>query len=175
MARESPRRMRAIAARTLLGVPVGAQREVSADARWGGMRGWAKVPPITLDGLGASQKKPLQLRNVKNINPRRFVVPLIGVRSWGRAVHPRSQSSLQPLPTVPGGPLPPIWQSLISMTTESSLWATIRRGLGWAVAGLGEEVLNPSGPMPPNQVQASEPYLEGHLRGGGRCMDTRAR
>lgn len=133
--------------------------------------------PITLDGLGGSQKKPLQLRNVKNINPRRFVVPLIGVRSWGRAVHPRSQSSLQPLPTVPGGPLPPIWQSLISMTTESSLWATIRRGLGGAVAGLegGEEVLNPSGPMPPNQVQASELYLEGHLRGGRRCMDTRAR
>lgn len=62
--------------------------------------------PITLDGLGGSQKKPLQLRNVKNINPRRFVVPPIGVRSWGRAVHPRSQSSLQPLPTVPGGPPP---------------------------------------------------------------------
>lgn len=41
---ENPRAGCVRSPRGLLGSQAGAQRTVSADARWGGMRGWAKVP-----------------------------------------------------------------------------------------------------------------------------------
>lgn len=90
-------------------------------------------------------------------------------------VPPDSQSRLQPLPTAPA-PLPLSKQSLISMTTESSLWATTWRGLGGA-AGVGEGAPSPWGPVAPEArssfqaltwgpagVQDTDPALGG---GGG--------
>lgn len=175
MARESPRRMRAIAARTL-GVPAGAQREVSADARWGGMRSWAKVPHY-LGRLGRVPEKASAAPKCKKYKPSK----IRGSSYRGKVLGPSSPSSFPEQspapPNCPWGP-PPSDLAVTNFHDNGEFFMgddPEGAGRGCCGAGGGEEVLNPSGPMPPNQVQASELYLEGHLRGGRRCMDTRAR
>lgn len=146
---ENPRAGCARSPRGLWGSQAGAQRTVSADARWGGMRGWAKVPHY-LWRLGRVPEKASAAPNCKKHKPSKIRdAPYRGKGPRAERTILASRAVFSPSPTAPGGPLPLVWQSLISMTTESSLWATIRRGLGGAAAGLGEEVLSPSGLLAP--------------------------
>lgn len=133
--------------------------------------------PITSDGLGGSQEKPLQLRIVKNINLRRFVVPLIG----GKVQGPSSPSSLPERspapPNCPWGP-PPSGLAVTNFHDNGEFFMGDNpEGAGRGCCGAGGGGSKPEWTIGPSQVQASKLYLEGHLGGGGgaRCTDTRAR
>lgn len=123
--------------------------------------------PITSDGLGGSQEKPLQLRIVKYINLRRFVVPLIG----GKVQGPSSPSSLPERspapPNCPWGP-PPSGLAVTNFHDNGEFFMGDNpEGAGRGCCGAGGGGSKPEWTIGPSQVQASKLYLEGHLGGGG--------
>lgn len=102
---ENPRAGCARSPRGLWGVPAGAQREVSADARWGGMRGWAKVPHY-LGRLGRVPEKASAAPKCKKHKPSK----IRGSSYRGKVLGPSSPSSFPEQspapPNCPWGPPP---------------------------------------------------------------------
>lgn len=131
--------------------------------------------PHYLGRLGRVPEKASAAPKYKKHKPSK----IRGSSCRGKVLGPSSPSSFPEQspapPNCPWGP-PPSHLAVTNFHDNGEFFMGDNpEGAGRGCCGAGGGGSKPEWTNAPNQVQASEPYLEGHLRDGGLCMDTRAR